>query len=360
MGRGQLHHLRRPHEELRRGLTAMGVAMSPALPHHPLWLVKLASPALTVVFFLTTAAAALSVKEGLLGPTQALVLPFSLLLLNLAASILTHPRFRSSLPLLVLHLALLMIVALFVTGRLTYMYGAISLTKGTQFDGIVDKIDQGPYHPVGYDKLKIVHAHTTERFNDDIGHHIDIRNTLRWQNHDKRWHETELAFGYPIIIDGYRIYPSGRRGYVAIFEWAAPQGMRDMGAVQLFGSGIEVMENTNRWVLPNGQEAWLLLEKDDPAPPPRGTVRTDMGARDLPHKLVLRVGDERHEIRLGDEISLQGGKLRYLKLESWGGYELIYDPTEPWLIASIILAICALAWYYYSKFARPAAARQSP
>lgn len=316
------------------------------------FLKNLASPRWTVVFFLMTAISVLLVKENLTQPTSAMVLPFSLLILNLGSSIAIHPRFRADLPLLIFHLALLLIVALFVVGRLTYMYGSINVLRSAPFDGVVDKLDHGPLHGAGYRDLKFVHGRTIEKFNDEIGHHIEIRNLLRWQDVSGRWQETELRFGYPIIMDGYRIYPSGRRGYVPIFEWQPNHGPGELGAVQLFGANEEFAENSNDWLLPNGQKAWLLLEKKSPGPPPRGTVRTDLGASELEHHLVVRIGDDRHELRLGDEMAISGGVLRYVKLESWGGYSLIYDPTEPWLIASLLIAVSAMGWFYYRRFNR--------
>ena len=312
----------------------------------------LASPKLTVAFFLLAAVGALVAKEGWLTPTVAMLPPFALLLINLLAAILCHPRFRADLPLLVFHLALLALIALFALGRLTYLYGSVSITRDTSFSGVIYLLETGPLHPTDYRKLTFQHAGMVERYNDDVGHRIDISSRLRWPDDRRGWQEAELGFGYPVVLNGYRIYPSGRRGYAPIFLWQPDQGSEELGAVQLFGQFSKVTENTTDWTMPNGQAAWLQLLNLSPSHPPLGAVRHDLDAERLPHKLILRIGEARHELSLGDSVAVNGGRLRYVKLESWGGYSLIYDPTESWLIATIIVAIGSLAWFYRRRFAK--------
>ena len=312
----------------------------------------LASPKLVVVFFVLTALGALSAGKEWVPPTFGLLFPIGLLVVSIVAAILTHPRFRSDLPLLVLHLALISLVVLFAIGRLTYLYGSISVTRDTLFNGVIDQLEQGPLHDPRFRQLRFVHAGVTEKFKDEIGHHVEIRSRIRWQSDQGEWRETELGFGYPVILNGYRIYPSGRRGYSPIFQWQGDDGRQDVGTVQLFGTAEQVAENSNSWFMPNGVKAWLQLESFAPNPPPKGLLRTDLDAAQLPHKLILRIDDDRHELKLGETVKLAGGKLTYLKLESWGGYSLIYDPTEYWLIATIMVAVASLAWLYLRQFTK--------
>ncbi len=320
----------------------------------------LASPKMVVAFFILAALGALSAGKEWLSPTLALLLPLGLLVLSLVATIVIHPRFRTDLPLLCLHLALLALVILFSLGRLTYLYGSISVTRNTQFNGVIDKLEQGPLHEDRFRQLRFVHGGLTERFKDEIGHHIEIRSRLRWQDPRGEWREAELGFGYPVILNGYRIYPSGRRGYSPIFQWQGSDGRQDIGTVQLFGVAEQVAEHSNSWLMPNGEKGWMQLESFAPNPPLRGTLRTDLDAEQLPHKLILRVGDNRHELQLGDTVNVRGGQLRYLKLESWGGYSLIYDPTEYWLIAAILVAVMSLGGMYMRQFRRRPPALKVP
>ena len=311
----------------------------------------LASRWLTVAFFISTGLFAFLAKETVLLPTVAMALPLSLLVLNLAASVLTHPRFRGDFPLLVFHLALLALVVLFTVGRLTYLYGSISVTRGMPFDGVIDKLDKGPFHPLEFNKLSFEHAGLSEEFQDDVGHFLQLITKVRWLT-EEGWKEADLGFGYPIVLNGYRIYPSARRGYTPMFHWKGKDGREELGAVQLFGPAESVMENTNDWIMPDGTAAWLQLDKEDKSLPVRGTKRINMDTEGVKHKLILRVGDVRHELVLGGSVVLPNGTLTYVNLESWGGYSLIYDPTESWLIATILVAIGSLAVFYYRRFQR--------
>jgi hypothetical protein len=310
----------------------------------------LASPRVTVAVFVALALAALAVKDGLLTPTAAMLPVLALFVTNLVAALLVHPRFKTDTALLVFHVALLALVSCFAVGRLTYLYGSVSLVKDMPFDGTIDLVDQGPQHRGNVRALSFEHAGQVERFNDDTGHKLDLRTRLRYQD-DSGVRQIELAFGYPLLLGGYRIYPSGRRGYAPIFSWDDGRGAVQTGSVQLFGPGDRGLENTNEWNLPGGTKVWVQLVSGAEWPPKKDTVRVDLGADRLPHHLILRVGDDlRHTIRMGDTLSLPGGRLTYLSLSTWGGYSLIYDPTEPYLFACVLIAAISLGWYYLLRF----------
>ena len=58
------------------------------------WVARLASPWLTIIFFLLTAAGALATAHKLDDATPLMALPFALLGLNLGAAVVAHPRGR--------------------------------------------------------------------------------------------------------------------------------------------------------------------------------------------------------------------------------------------------------------------------
>ena len=45
-------------------------------------------------------------------------------------------------------------------------------------------------------------------------------------------------------------------------------------------------------------------------------------------------------------LRLADGTLRYDSLGSWMGYKVDYDRTRPWLLATCLLALCALSLHY--------------
>ena len=87
---------------------------------------------------------------------------------------------------------------------------------------------------------------------------------------------------------------------------------------------------------------------------PEGMISPDTHSRfRLPeaHKLILRVGEVRHEMQPGDILVLDGGTVEYRELRTWMGYLVFYDWTIPWLLAACVLAIGSLGWHFWGKFA---------
>ncbi len=64
----------------------------------------------------------------------------------------------------------------------------------------------------------------------------------------------------------------------------------------------------------------------------------------------MRIGNRRTELQVGDEISLEGGILRYDTLTSWMGYKVDYDWTRPWLLATCLIAMISLSFHYITSF----------
>ena len=48
------------------------------------------------------------------------------------------------------------------------------------------------------------------------------------------------------------------------------------------------------------------------------------------------------------------GRLTFVGLRSWMGYNVFYDWTLPWLAATVCVAVVSLGWHFMSKFKRKA------
>lgn len=311
----------------------------------------LASPRLTVSFFLLMAAGALWVAQGGANATLATLLPLSLLVLNLGAAIVSNPRFRADLPLLLFHLALLALVALLALARLVYFDGATILTSGTAFEGNLVKNTRGPLHGEGLPALRFANEGFTESFPERGKYHATY-NRVRWWDAAGNGGVAEIGDDRPLILGGYRIYATSRRGFSPLFHWQPAAGEGGFGTVQLPDSGIEGLGPVTNWHLPGGPELWVMLNIEAAPAAPPGGQRSGLGALEIRHHLVLRQGDQRFELRPGESLDLSGGQLRYERLDTWMGYRIIYDPTEPWLIATIGVGIATLLWFYARLFWR--------
>ncbi|HEY3326500.1 MAG TPA: hypothetical protein VGK14_04950 [Novimethylophilus sp.] len=305
----------------------------------------LASPRLTVSFFVLMAAGALLTVHGDADPTLAMLPPFALLALNLAAAIATNVRFRADLPLLFFHLALLALVALLAVARLTYFDGATILTSGTAFEGNLVRDQRGPLHGDAVRSLHFGNEGFTENFPERGKFHATY-NRVRWWDEEGKSRFAEIGDDRPLVLDGYRIYATSRRGFSPLFYWQPATGAAGYGTVQLPDSDSAGLGPTTEWPLPNGPKVWVMLELDAPSAQLRVGQRADLGAQKMRHHLVLRVGERRLELRPGESVDVDGGRLTYVRLASWMGYRIVYDPTEPWLVATVIVGIVSLLWFY--------------
>lgn len=312
---------------------------------------QVAAPRWTVTFFLATAVAALLVGQGGLPPTPLMLLPFALLVANLLAAIVTNGRFRADVPLLVFHLALLALVALFAFARLTYLDAKATLSRGQFFEGRTEAKEQGPLHWGELSRLSFANDGLTARY-DENGTYRGTYNRVRWQGADGRWRHTEIGDDRPLLLNGYRIYATVHRGLAPLFHWRPQNGPEELGAVQLADHRrVGELPPALAWTLPGGPDVWLQLNFD-PLPAPKGGTQDNLGAQSLDHSLVLRSGERREVIRIGDSVDFPEGRLSYLRLDSWMSYRIVYDPTIPWTIAVLLIGIGSLCWYYVAHFRR--------
>jgi hypothetical protein len=323
----------------------------------PAWLVGLAAPRWTLLFFLLTALSALAVAYDLTTATALMAAPFALLVANLVASLLTHARFRTDLPLLIFHLALLALVALLVLARLIYLDGRATLTSGTAFDGRLQMLEQGPLHPGRVQDLHFANDGFSEDYYlEGKGRHKATYNRLRWQDEAGRWQAAQIGDDQALRLNGYKIYTAGRRGYSPLFRWQpsaeANAGASHMGTVQLSAQQDGVYAPSTSWTLPGGPEVWVMLDTKAAAQgrsERQSGRRVNLGAVALDHSLVLRIGPQRFVLKPGQSLDLPTGRLTYVRLDTWMGYLISYDPTLPWIMASILIGVGSLIWFYWRR-----------
>lgn len=306
----------------------------------------LAAPHLAVLCFVLIAAGALWIAEGGGSPTTAMVVPLSLLVVNLSAAVLTHPRFRTDLPLLVFHLALVAFVGLLLAARMTYVDGMVPVTRGAVFNGAMVQVEHGPWHGDGLQKLRF----SNEGFVDEYpanGNAYLTYNKVRWWDADGRAHLAEIGDDRPLVIDGYRIY-ANRKGLAPRMLWKRDSGEIEFASMQFGSLEPDGWYAGNAWALPGGPEIWLGMQHEFERPLP-GARRVDLGAADIDTPLVVRVGDARHELHTGQALTLPDGTLTYVRLDAWMGYRIVYDPTTDWLMGTAALAVFSLIWFYLQR-----------
>lgn len=304
---------------------------------------RLAAPRVTVAFFLLTALGALAVALLKASATLAMALPFVMLVLNLVAAVISKPRFRADLPLLVFHLALLALVVLLVMARLVYYQGGVILTTGSAFDGRMVVEEMGPLHRKTLDRLHFQHEGFTDRFRQRDARNVTY-NKVRWWDEAGESHLSVIGDDRPLLLGGYRIYATRRRGLSPLFAWQRG-GQIEYGTVQLEDKGGEAFAPTAEWQLPGGPKVWVMVEVDR-APAQALSRSGNYDTRSLAHRLVLRTEQGRHAMQPGQTLALPGGSLTYVRLDSWMGYRLVSEPLMPWLVATVAVGVLALVWFY--------------
>uniref|UniRef100_UPI00102C2F0E cytochrome c biogenesis protein ResB n=1 Tax=Candidatus Magnetaquicoccus inordinatus TaxID=2496818 RepID=UPI00102C2F0E len=304
---------------------------------------------------LTILSLALLVGGGLLvlrlgvAPTLVLAVPFSLLGINLVAVLFFTAAFRRRMALQVFHLALLVIVLLAAFSRLTYFKGQFELSAGERFAGRLLASEQGPWHLNTLDQIDFINEAVDVDFATG-GVRGPTRNTIRWFDARKVGHQGVIGDNIPLVVQGYRIYPSRHFGYAPLFSWQpALAASSYRGTVHLpdlsLGPGA-----SNDWTLPGTSiTALVMLQLEQPVP---DLARPSRFVRGVPHLLRVTLREESRDLKPGDAWLLPEGTLLYEGLETWMGYTLFYDPAIPWLLAAALVAIASLLLHFFGKFAR--------
>jgi cytochrome c biogenesis protein len=173
------------------------------------------------------------------------------------------------------------------------------------------------------------------------------RNPVRWRDEAGRPRSAVIGDHRPLVIDGYRIYTSSNKGFAPLLRWQPARGEAVLGAVHLPSYPMHALRQSREWQLPDGRAVWVMLQFDETLIDPAAAARFRMPSE---HRLVVRIGQARHELAAGEALQIEGGTLVYERLSSWMGYRIAYDPTLPWLLASALLAALALGWHYVLAF----------
>lgn len=310
----------------------------------------LASLRLTLAVLLALGLAVLYAYVGEAGSGLMLVPPLFLLSLNLIAAVATNPVFRGWSALLVFHLALIAIVLLLAAGRLTYLKGHVELAEGEEFGGTLTEVDAGPWHWSGLSKVhfinegfRITYAAGLQREN--------TRNTVRYTDAGGVWQTMEIGDQTPLVLSGYRFYTSHNKGFAPAFLWHGKRAPGPvLGTVHLPSYPINEYRQALDWQLPgSGVKIWSMLQFNEVILDPEKKSEFRMPRQ---HKMIVRIGDLRREMQPGDAIDLPEGRLEYQGLRTWMGYTVFYDWTIHWLLAACVLAVAAMSWHFYCKFAR--------
>lgn len=308
----------------------------------------LASLKLTLAGMLLLAIATVAVYQLEHAASAWLALPFALLTLNLVAAVLTNGVFRAQTALLVFHLALVALVGLATVGRLTYLNGAAEVTEGVAFGGLMMR-DAGPLHGDAIERLSFVNEGFEITYKPGPTRDRTV-NRVRWTDERGRDQVAEIGDNRPLVLAGYRFYPTSNKGFAPVLLWQPSNGPAVLGALHLPSYPVNDAQQARDWrPVGSAGDIWVMLDIEEKLIPEDQPSRFR-----LPEtaKLIVRYDNERYEIARGGRVALRDGVLEFRDLRTWMGYTVFYDWTVPWMLAACVLAVVSLSWHFGVKFAR--------
>jgi hypothetical protein len=317
-----------------------------ALPR-PRLLTGLASLRLTLVSLILLLAVVVFIygREDVAGVTLPLVLPLSMLSINLLAAIVTNKAFRRQLPLLVFHLALLAIIVLVAMGRLTYLRATTEVVTGGQHQ-TMGRVEEGPWHWGAKDSVQFENLGFRIEYKPGLQRDTTV-NQVRWRDELGIPHTMEIGDQVPLVIRGYRFYTSSNKGFSALFRWEPRQGEAQLGSVSFPSYPANKDQQTTNWRF-GSEELRIKLNIPEQLIDPETASSFRLPSR---HDVTVDFSWRVATLQPGESVLIPAGRLVYVGLTTWMGYNVFYDWTMPWLLAACALAVLALGWHFWSKFA---------
>jgi cytochrome c biogenesis protein len=271
--------------------------------------------------------------------------PLAALAANLLAAMAVDPRFRSQGGLLVFHICLLIVMLLVGAQMLVSLDARVEIAEGQAFEPEAVQVRaSGPLHPPGrIESVGFGQGPVAVEFGPGL-----VRGRTRSQVtlDDGR----SMVFGdtKPLVIRGFRFYTTSNKGFAALLTWRGDHGPEHAGAIHFDPYPLRDWNQVKAWTTPAGEQVEIELVAERPVPERVAWVLDRSGAGSA-SALVLRTAAGSVELRRGQSISLDGGRLRFDDLRMWMGYRIVFDPTLPWLLAAGMVGVFGLGWHFQRK-----------
>ena len=281
-----------------------------------------------------------------------MVAPLSLLSMNLLAALVSNPRFRRQGGLLVFHICLLAVVVMVSAGRLTALGARVALVEGQDFDPDLVRVQtRGPWHPIGrLMQVDFKQGPIAVEYAPGL-----VRGATHSQVRLADGSTAVFGDTRPLSSAGYRFYTTSNKGFAAVLTWADSDGRTQAGAIHFPSYPLYDWKQVNRWITPAGTEVEVELALPQ-MPVENGAWTFDNRKSAGSTLLKLRWRNDAVELRSGQSAALPSGTLRFDNLRTWMGYRVTFDPLLPWLLATGLVGVGGLAWYFwFTLWSRPLA-----
>jgi cytochrome c biogenesis protein len=280
-----------------------------------------------------------------------LVLPLSLLAVNLLAALLVRHAFRHQAALLLFHVGLLAVLVLVAAGVLIRFDGSVEVVEGTAFDA-ADVTDRGRgwLHPDRFDRVQFTQGPVEVHYLSGLRRDTTLSQVAIGRPDDGEF-QREIGDRQGFTLHGYRFMTTFNKGYSVLLLWRDEQGRESLGAVNFPSYPKFDWKQINDWITPAGETLSLELLLADRVP-----EAGPWTLRSRNKDFSVSVNDGRDTVvslRPGLSVAVKGGEITPLDVRLWMGYRIDYNPLLPWLIAAAFLSLGALAVHVAQKFSAP-------
>ncbi len=282
-----------------------------------------------------------------------LVLPLSLLAVNLFAALLVRHAFRHQAALLLFHVGLLAVLILVAAGVLMRFDGSVEVVEGTAYNSTeVTARGQGWMHRSRLDTVNFTQGPLE----------IDYLTGLqRGTTHSRvvvgqpDGNEVERIVGdrQGFTSNGYRFTTTFNKGFSVVVLWRGSDGEEGLGAVNFPSYPKFDWKQTNDWTTPSGETLTFELKLAERVPEEGAWT---LSSRDVDYEVgISSASQSERTIGPGQAIAVKGGEIMPVDLRLWMGYRIDYNPLLPWLLTAAFLSLGALAVHMAQKFRVPRA-----
>jgi hypothetical protein len=280
-----------------------------------------------------------------------LVLPLSVLAINLSAALLVRHAFRQQAALLLFHVGLLGVLMLVAANVLMRFDGSVEVVEGTAFDtAVVTDRGRGWLHPDRLDRVNFSQGPLQVQYRSGLERGA-TRSRLVVNQLDGTDIERDIGDREGFTSHGYRFMTTHNKGYSVLVMWREAGGRETFGVVNFPSYPRFDWKQVNDWTTPAGEALTLELKLAEQVPEDGPWTLSSRGAD---FKVgITGQGQAEETIGPGQSLALAGGAITIVDLRLWMGYRIDYNPLLPWLLTAAFLSLGALAVHMAQKFRVP-------
>ncbi len=287
-----------------------------------------------------------------------LVLPLSLLAVNLFAALLVRHAFRQQAALLLFHVGLLAVLMLVAAGVLMRFDGSVEVVEGTAYNAAdVTARGQGWLHRDRLDRVHFTQGPLETNYLSGLRRDTTFSRVVVSRS-DGTEIERDVGDREGFKSHGYRFMTTFNKGYSVLVIWRDERGNDSVGAVNFPSYPKFDWKQTNDWVTPSGETLTLELKLAQRVPEDSPWTLSSRGV-DFKVSFIGR-GQTEQTLGPGQSIAVPGGEITIVDLRLWMGYRIDYNPLLPWLLTAAFLSLGALALHMAQKFRVPRATDSVP